>query len=87
MITRVAACITLVLAMLLTQSVAYARDPVRVFAAASLTEPLTQLFAQQEGVDGVFGSSGTLARQIEGWAPADIFISANPKWSQYLMEK
>ena len=39
------------------------------------------------GVDGVFASSGTLARQIEGGAPADIFISANPKWSDYLIEK
>ena len=35
----------------------------------------------------VFGSSGDLARQIEAGADADIFISADTKWSKYLDEK
>ncbi|MCI5223022.1 MAG: molybdate ABC transporter substrate-binding protein, partial [Candidatus Electrothrix sp. AR4] len=30
-------------------------------------------------------SSGSLAKQIEQGAPADVYISANPKWMQYLM--
>lgn len=34
-----------------------------------------------------FASSGSLAKQIEQGAPADIFLSANPKWMKYLVEK
>jgi molybdate transport system substrate-binding protein len=34
-----------------------------------------------------FASSGSMAKQIEQGAPADIFVSANPKWMKYLAEK
>jgi molybdate transport system substrate-binding protein len=34
-----------------------------------------------------FASSGSLAKQIEQGAPTDIFVSANPKWMKYLVEK
>lgn len=34
-----------------------------------------------------FASSGSLAKQIEQGAPADIYVSANPKWMKYLVEK
>ncbi len=34
-----------------------------------------------------FASSGSLAKQIDQGAPADIFVSANPKWMKYLVEK
>ena len=34
-----------------------------------------------------FASSGSLAKQIEQGAPADIYVSANPKWMRYLKEK
>lgn len=34
-----------------------------------------------------FASSGALAKQIEQGAPADIYISANPKWMTHLIEK
>jgi molybdate transport system substrate-binding protein len=34
-----------------------------------------------------YASSGSLAKQIEQGAPADIFVSANPKWMAYLLEK
>lgn len=33
------------------------------------------------------GPSGSLAKQIEQGAPADIFISANPDWMNYLLAK
>ncbi|MCA0920167.1 molybdate ABC transporter substrate-binding protein [Pseudooceanicola nanhaiensis] len=33
-----------------------------------------------------YGASGMLARQIEQGAPADVFLSANPKWMRYLVE-
>lgn len=34
-----------------------------------------------------FGSSGSLAKQILQGAPADFYVSANPKWLAYLIEK
>jgi len=34
-----------------------------------------------------YGASGALAKQIENGAPADIFISANMEWMDYLKNK
>lgn len=34
-----------------------------------------------------FASSGSLAKQIDQGAPAHIYVSANPKWMQFLVEK
>ena len=58
-------------------------DPVLVFAAASLSDPVTELvrqFEEETGtpVDISFGGSNALARQITAGAPADLFISAGP---------
>ncbi len=56
-----------------------------VFAAASMTETLTQLgetfMAEHPNVEVVFNfdSSGTLKTQIEEGAECDVFISAAPK--------
>jgi molybdate transport system substrate-binding protein len=55
---------------------------VTVFAAASLTDSLKQIAADYEKLAGDkivfnFGASGTLARQIEAGAPADLFIFAD----------
>ena len=63
-----------------------------VFAAASTTNALTEIAAlyEAEGKGGVafsFASSSTLAKQIESGAPADVFISANVEWMDYLEEK
>lgn len=67
-------------------------DELTVFAAASLTEAVTEISAAFEAetdqtVDTVFASSSTLARQIESGAPADVFISASPAWMDYLDEQ
>lgn len=67
-------------------------DDLLVFAAASLTEALDEVSAQfqQEqgiGVKASYASSSTLARQIEQGAPADVFISANAEWLDYLQER
>ena len=35
----------------------------------------------------VYGSSATLAKQIEFGAPADIFLSANVPWVDHLIEQ
>ena len=56
---------------------------VTVLAAASLTEAFTTLAREFEGdhpgtrIRLNFGGSSTLAQQIEGGAPADVFASAN----------
>lgn len=65
---------------------------VHIYAASSMTNVIGELgetFKQQTGdhVIPVYAGSSTLARQIEQGAPADIFISANPKWMQYLADK
>ena len=53
-----------------------------VYAAASLTEALTEIasgYQKQSGQEIVFnfGGSSLLARQINGGAPADLFLSAD----------
>src|SRR4028119_578778 len=55
---------------------------VTVFAAASLTDALTEIEAAWEKAGGepavlVFGASNILARQIQEGAPADLFLSAD----------
>lgn len=62
---------------------------ITVYAAASLTNALTDAAAQYQQQNGTvvktsFAASGTLAKQIEARAPADIFISADSKWVDYL---
>ena len=65
---------------------------VTVFAAASLTDAMKDISAKwaQAGHPALrmsFGSSSTLARQIEQGAPANVFASADEKWMDYLAEK
>jgi molybdate transport system substrate-binding protein len=61
--------------------------------AASLKEVINELsdgFAKKKpGVKFVrnYGASGQLVKQIENGAPADIFISANLEWMDYLKNK
>lgn len=60
-----------------------------VFAAASMKTALDAIaadFAKSTGAAPKisYGSSGVLAKQIEQGAPADIFISADTKWMDYL---
>jgi molybdate transport system substrate-binding protein len=61
-----------------------------VFAAASLKDALDAAIVDYPGSAGIaatYASSSTLARQIEQGAPADLFISANPEWMDYLAER
>ena len=72
--------------------VASADEKVTVFAAASLTNALTDIGVQYEKEKATkivhsFAASSTLAKQIENGAPADIFISADTKWMNYLQDK
>lgn len=60
----------------------------RVFAAASLTEvaeTLAEGFGQAR-VQLSLGGSSALARQIRDGAPADVFLSADSAWMDFLDE-
>lgn len=63
-----------------------------VFCAASLTDVVSEIVRDFESEQNItvklnLASSGTLARQIENGADPDLFISANKKWLDYLLEK
>lgn len=63
--------------------------PLTVFAAASLTESLSEVASQYEAPGGrklrlAFAASSTLARQIEAGADAAIYVSADETWMDYL---
>lgn len=66
---------------------------VHLSVAASLKEVINELsdsYARSHpGVKFLknYGGSGQLAKQIESGAPADIFISANLEWVEYLKGK
>lgn len=66
--------------------------PFRVLAASSLTEVVPELTtAFSAAVPGAvqysFAGTNRLARQIEEGAPADVFLSANTRWDEYLLER
>ena len=65
---------------------------VTVFAAASLKEAMDAQAKQFEASAGnkvivSYGASNALAKQIEAAAPADIFISADLDWMDYLDQR
>lgn len=68
-------------------------DEIRVSAAASLTDVMQELNQQweqehpQQKIKTSFAGSSTLAKQIEHGAPADIFISADKDWADYLEQR
>lgn len=59
-------------------------DPVVVFAASSLKEPIDALAAEMGDVVVSYGGSGTLARQVQNGAPADVILLANAQWMDAL---
>jgi molybdate transport system substrate-binding protein len=66
--------------------------PFIVFAAASLTEAVTEVsaaFTQETGiaVKTSFAASSVLARQIEAGAPATVFFAADEEWMDYLEKR
>lgn len=65
------------------------KAPLTVYAAASLTNVLTELGADFERRTGTpvkfsFAASSVLARQLEAGAQADAFVSADREWMDYL---
>src|SRR5260370_18516154 len=65
---------------------------ITVFAAASLTNALQELgdgFTKETSIPVrfSFAASSALARQIENGAPADVFLSADVEWMDYLQAR
>ncbi len=63
-----------------------------IFAAASTTDAINQVleaYQRQTGEDVLanFAASSILARQIADGASADLFLSANREWMDYLEER
>jgi len=63
-----------------------------VFAAASMKNALDEIAgewskANKTEVKVSYAASSALAKQMENGAPADIFISADLKWMDYVAEK
>ncbi|QJR13602.1 molybdate ABC transporter substrate-binding protein [Usitatibacter palustris] len=69
-----------------------AADTVTVFAAASLKEALDANAKSFEAASGhkvvvSYAGSNALAKQIENGAPADLFISADTDWIDYIEKR
>jgi molybdate transport system substrate-binding protein len=74
------------------QATAKPSDVVVVFAAASATNTLNEIKAQFARDSGVaiqtsYAASSTLAQQIVHGAEADLFLSADTKWADYLAKQ
>jgi molybdate transport system substrate-binding protein len=66
--------------------------PLLVFAAASLTDVLDEHATEWERVSGMpvkfsFAASSVLARQVEAGGRADVFVSADQEWMDYLEQR
>lgn len=66
-------------------------EPLLVFAAASLRDVVAEIGAELERTEGVaveynFAGSNTLAQQIVAAPVADVFLSADGKWVDFLKD-
>ncbi|PSW56332.1 molybdate ABC transporter substrate-binding protein [Photobacterium leiognathi] len=73
-------------------SASAADNNITVFAASSLTNALNDIAAKYRQETGVkttlsFASSSALARQVALGAPANIYLSANEKWMDYVEQQ
>ena len=80
------------LAAFLLAAAAARADDIVVFAASSLKEALDAVVHAYEakGKDHVivsYAGSNDLGRQIENGAPADVFISADKEWIDYVVQR
>jgi molybdate transport system substrate-binding protein len=91
---RYIALVTFFMVIFISKASVYGNEekPVMVFAAASTTNAVTDvaaLFIKATGIEVSlsFAASSTLAKQIQNGAPANVYISANKKWMDFLEEK
>jgi len=89
---RAATLLGILICVVLLSSAVFAGE-VNLSIAASLKDVMNELTDSfgKHNADVKFlknyGASGALAKQIENGAPADIFISANIEWMDYLQSK
>lgn len=81
-----------IMAVSLAAGASRADDTVTVFAASSLTSTVAEISARYTKSSGQrvrlsFAASSALARQIAAGAPADIYLSANRDWMDYLAKR
>src|SRR5271163_2964807 len=83
----------LALALLFLPGIAQAQNDMVIFAAASLKNALDEIatgWSKDTGKPAPkisYAASSALAKQIEQGAPADLFISADLDWMDYLAGK
>jgi len=92
MFARLIAIIALFIATAAEPQAVRADDTITVFAAASMKNALDDAdaaFIKAGGpkVTASYAASSALAKQIEQGAPADVFVSADTKWMDYLAGK
>lgn len=92
MLKKVTICICLILLLIIgcSKGEQNNQETLHISAAISLNEVLEEVKPQFEAQYDValkfqFGGSGKLAQQITQGADADIFISANEDWMEYLI--
>ncbi len=86
---RVLLAVLVMATVLLAAGTGRANDTVTIFAASSLTSAVTEIGKRYTKISGQrvrlsFAASSALARQIAAGAPADIYLSANRDWMDYL---
>ena len=91
MFARLTVFLALVFAPVIAPPPAAAQETITVFAAASLKNALDDTNAAFTKATGIkvtasYEASSTLAKQIEQGAPADVFVSADLKWMDYVSE-
>lgn len=84
--------VALVAFCLLGPSAGSAGGRLDLYVAASLTDVVSEIamaFEAETGVSSriVPAASSTLARQIAAGAPADVFLSADPQWANWLVDR
>ncbi len=92
MLPRLFAILGLFAALAAAPQQASAQETITVFAAASLRNALDDVdaaFAKATGVKvtASYAASSALAKQITQGAPADVYVSANIKWMDFLDQK
>jgi molybdate transport system substrate-binding protein len=92
MLTRLFAILGLCATLAAAPQPAAAQDTLTVFAAASMRNALDDVDAAFTKATGVkvtasYAASSALAKQIAQGAPADVYVSANVKWMDFLEQK
>ncbi len=90
MYPRILICCFIALALLSCVNKKNNENRITVFCAASLTPVIEEIKQEWEKVHPAqiiinSAASGTLARQLENGAQADIFLSASPEWMEYVV--